>query len=188
MQTQNIISHELFHLLKTTRKGVSLSFLQALNNGENKEFTHSEKQDMNISDSQDRFLVAKKYRCGCLENQGWGIWPGTQLPWNQRERGEGFFPELLSQGYIHRTLFQFTSLDLDSGGVLGVLTCCLSVVVFFKSYSLYFGGNSTVEWQQHVSLSNIQMQSHSQSFTLGNLLNPSWSQCFHFHLGKNWIV
>ena len=146
MQTQNIISQELFHLLKTTRKGGSLSSLQALNNGENKGFTHNGKQDMNISDNSDRFLlVAKKYRYGCLENQGWGMWPGTQLPWNQREQREGFFPALLSQGYIHRTLFQFTSLDLVSGGVLRVLTC-----VFLKNLILYFGGHSTVEWQQRM--------------------------------------
>ena len=138
MQTQNIISHESFHLLKTTRKGGSLSSLQALNNGENKVFTHNEKQDMNISDSPDRFMVAKNYRCGCLENQGWVMCPGAQLPWKQREQGEGFFPALLSQGYNHRTLFQFTSLDLVSGGVLRVLACDF----FLKSDFLYFVGEN----------------------------------------------
>lgn len=176
MQTQSIISHESFHLLKTTRKGGSLSSLQALNNGENKEFTHSEKQDMNISDSPDRFLVAKMYRCGCLENQGWGMWPGTQLPWNQREKGGGFFPALLSQGYIHRTLFQFTSLDLVSGGVLGVLACCffLNLTLFILVETLQQSGNSICFIVKHT---NAEPQS---ILHLGQLVEPIMVTMFSF--------
>lgn len=64
----------------------------------------------------------------------------------------------------------------------------LNVWFFKKSDSLFWWTLYSRVATAYVSLSNIQIQSHSQSLTLGNLLTASWSQYFHFHLGKNRIV